>query len=64
MEQVLPGEDPEEPFSDPITISNERKDSGDLTGAYKILAETCEADLRCLDAHAHLGNFVFDHRIL
>jgi hypothetical protein len=22
----------------------------------------CEADLRCLDAHAHLGNFVFDHR--
>jgi hypothetical protein len=19
------------------------------------------ADLRCLDAHAHLGNFVFDH---
>lgn len=22
----------------------------------------CDADLRCLDAHAHLGNFVFDHR--
>ncbi len=21
--------------------------------------ELCEADLRCLDAHAHLGNFVF-----
>jgi tetratricopeptide (TPR) repeat protein len=21
----------------------------------------CQADLRCLDAHAHLGNFVFDH---
>jgi hypothetical protein len=21
----------------------------------------CEADLRCLDAHAHLGNLVFDH---
>src|SRR5660398_318965 len=22
--------------------------------------ELCQADLRCLDAHAHLGNFVFD----
>ena len=26
----------------------------------KILMNLCEADLRCLDAHAHLGNFVFD----
>jgi tetratricopeptide (TPR) repeat protein len=24
--------------------------------------EACQADLRCLDAHAHLGNFDFDHR--
>jgi tetratricopeptide (TPR) repeat protein len=23
--------------------------------------QLCEADLRCLDAHAHLGNLVFDH---
>ena len=23
--------------------------------------ELCQADLRCLDAHSHLGNFVFDH---
>jgi hypothetical protein len=22
--------------------------------------ELCQSDLRCLDAHAHLGNFVFD----
>jgi hypothetical protein len=22
--------------------------------------ELCQADLRCLDAHAHLGNLVFD----
>jgi tetratricopeptide (TPR) repeat protein len=21
----------------------------------------CQTDLRCLDAHSHLGNFVFDH---
>lgn len=23
--------------------------------------ELCRADLRCLDTHSHLGNFVFDH---
>ena len=25
------------------------------------MIELCRADLRCLDAHSHLGNFVFDH---
>jgi hypothetical protein len=29
-------------------------------GAYKVLMELCGADLRCLDAHAHLGNLAFD----
>lgn len=62
MEQVLPGADPEDPFSDPIGESNDRKDSGDSEGAYKLLMDLCQADLRCLDAHSHLGNFVFDHR--
>ncbi|HUI79838.1 MAG TPA: hypothetical protein VLY24_18055 [Bryobacteraceae bacterium] len=62
MEQVLPGADPEDPFSDPITEANDRKDSGDREGAYKILMDLCQADLRCLDAHAHLGNMVFDGR--
>ena len=60
MEQVLPGADPEDPFSDPITEANDRKDSGDATGAYKILMDLCQSDLRCLDAHAHLGNMAFD----
>ena len=60
MEQVLPGADADDPFSDPITESNDRKDSGDSKGAYKILMDCCQADLRCLDAHAHLGNLVFD----
>jgi hypothetical protein len=23
--------------------------------------DLCHTDLRCLDAHSHLGNFVFDH---
>jgi hypothetical protein len=62
MEQVLPGLDLDDPFSDPIGQSNDCKDAGDFDGAYKILMDLCQADLRCLDAHSHLGNFVFDHR--
>jgi hypothetical protein len=61
MEQVLPGEDPEDPFNDPITRSNDLKDAGERAAAMKILMELCQADLRWLDAHSHLGNFVFDH---
>ena len=61
MEQVLPGEDPDDPFNDPITRSNDLKDAGERAEAMKILMELCQADLRCLDAHSHLGNFVFDH---
>ncbi len=60
MEQVLPGDDPDDPFADPITESNDLEDAGDRTGARRILMELCQSDLRCLDAHAHLGNFVFD----
>jgi hypothetical protein len=62
MEQVLPGADADDPFSDPIGEANDRKDSGDGEGAYKLLMDLCQADLRCLDAHSHLGNLVFDHR--
>jgi hypothetical protein len=60
MEQVMPGVDSGDPFEDPIIESNELKDAGDLSGAKKILIELCQADLRSLDAHAHLGNFYFD----
>jgi hypothetical protein len=62
MEQVLPGADSDDPFSDPIGESNDRKDSGDREGAYKLLMDLCHTDLRCLDAHSHLGNFVFGQR--
>ena len=61
MEQVLPGAGAEDPFSDLIIESNDRKDGGDLEGANKILMDLRQADLHCLDAHAHLGNLVFDH---
>jgi len=60
LEQVLPGLDPDDPFSDPITESNDLKDAGNRPEAMKILMELCESDLRCLDAHAHLGNLAFD----
>jgi tetratricopeptide (TPR) repeat protein len=62
MEQVLPGEDPDDPFNDPITRSNELKDAGEVAEAVKILKELCQADLRCLDAHSHLGKSAFVHR--
>ena len=61
MEQVLPGQYPDDPIADPITESNDLKDAGEHGEAHKILMELCQADLRCLDAHAHLGNFIFDH---
>ncbi len=60
MEQVIPGEDPEDMLSDPIIESNDKKDAGDYSAAYDILMGLCRADLRCLDAHAHLGNLSFD----
>ena len=61
MEQVLPGWDPEDPFSDPIAQSNDLKDAGKHAEAEKILMDLCQTDLRCLDAHSHLGNLAFDH---
>jgi len=61
MEQVLPGEDPDDPDTDPILEAVERKETGDSLGAERMLMSLLAADLRCLDAHAHLGNFAFDH---
>ena len=39
MEQVLPGEDPDDPFNDPITRSNDLKDAGGRAEAEKILMQ-------------------------
>jgi tetratricopeptide (TPR) repeat protein len=61
MEQVLPGEDPDDPNTDPILEAVELKEAGDPQGAHRMLMALLAADLRCLDAHAHLGNFAFDH---
>lgn len=34
--------------------------AGDVMGAQEVLMKTLVRDLRCLDAHAHLGNLEFD----
>lgn len=62
MEQIIPGVAPDDFDSDPICEAVDLKDAGDEPAAHQILMDLCQADLRCLDAHAHLGNFVFDHR--
>ncbi len=61
MEQALPGENPDDPDTDPILEAVERREAGDYLGAQRKLMSLLAADLRCLDAHAHLGNFVFAH---
>jgi hypothetical protein len=60
MEQVLPGADPEDFDSDPIVDASELNAAGDRAGAREVLMKLLAQDLRCLDAHAHLGNFAFD----
>lgn len=61
MQQVLPGTDPDDPFPDPINEANDLKYMGDPDGARDILMDLCRSDLRCLDAHSHLGNLAYDH---
>ena len=60
MEQIVPGEDASDIDSDPILKANNMMEAGDRAGAHQILMEVCLEDLRCLDAHAHLGLFAFD----
>ncbi len=46
--------------SDPIFEAAEYHDSGDYQEALKIIEKILTTDLRCLDAHAHLGNWEFN----
>jgi hypothetical protein len=58
MEQVLPWTRPGSNF-DPILVAVERKQRGNIRGAVLLLMDLLTEDLRCLDAHVHLGNLVF-----
>lgn len=63
MEMVLPGVNLDDwGYDDPIVEASEKYQSGAFVAARKILMDLLAADLRCLDAHAHLGNFTFDHQ--
>jgi tetratricopeptide (TPR) repeat protein len=61
LEQVIPGDDPDGRDSDAIVEASERSEAGDHRGARELLMKLLAKDLRCLDAHAHLGNDAFDH---
>lgn len=54
---VFPGADLDD---NPTCDAVELKEQGDLAGARALLMDALAADLRCLDAHAHLGNFTFE----
>ena len=54
---AFPGADPEE---NPTCDAAELSEAGDHEGARELLMEALGTDLRCLDAHAHLGNLLFD----
>jgi hypothetical protein len=54
---VLPGCGPDDnPTCDAAELSAE----GDVEGARELLMDVLATDLRCIDAHAHLGNLEFD----
>lgn len=53
---AFPDADPD----DNLTVEAvELREAGDLEGAHELLAMAFVQDLRCLDAHAHLGNWQF-----
>jgi len=54
---ALPGLEADE---NPTCDAAELIEAGDHEGARGLLMETLGADLRCIDAHAHLGNLEFD----
>lgn len=67
MQQILPGHDLGDLEYDPIIEANDLREAQEFEEARSLLAGLLETDLRCLDAHAHLGSMCFDreaHRAL
>lgn len=61
METVLPFDDPAGDGT--ILSATDRFEEGDVAAAEDMLGALLAADVRCLDAHAHLGMFAFDHEL-
>lgn len=59
MELILPGFDFSDPDSDPIGQAVDFHEAGDFAASARVLHRCLETDLRTLDAHAHLGNWLF-----
>jgi tetratricopeptide (TPR) repeat protein len=55
---TFPGSEPDE---NPTCDAAELAEAGDREGARDLLMEVLGSDLRCIDAHAHLGNLEFKH---
>ena len=62
MEQVIPGEDPNNWDDDPITEAADLLRGGHRKRAVDLLERLIERDPRCVDAWVHLGLAEFEHR--
>ncbi|MCD4775870.1 MAG: tetratricopeptide repeat protein [Candidatus Aegiribacteria sp.] len=60
MDQIIPFQDPEDFSNDPIVEASYFNECGEYAEALKIMEKILTTDLRCLDAHAHLGNWEFN----
>lgn len=58
MEQVIPGAWEDE-MEDPITDAVDLKNMGRIDEAWEVLHKIIDQDLRCIDAHVHMGHFQF-----
>lgn len=62
LENIIPGRPEDFDIdTDPIVQAVELKNNDNPMAAFFALNKLLVADLRCLDAHAHLGNLAFDH---
>jgi tetratricopeptide (TPR) repeat protein len=62
MDPIAWGEFPGTSVDENLTCeAAELSGVGDYAGAQELLMEALATDLRCLDAHAHLGNLEFEH---
>lgn len=60
MEQVIPGGYVDGSDYDPICDAVEHHNCGKADQAYKIIENLLLEDIRCIDAHAHLGSWLFN----
>jgi len=59
---ALPDAKEQDIDDNPTCDAAELAEAGDVEGARELLMDVLLRDLRCIDAHAHLGNLEFDRR--